>query len=64
MSKATEFDAFFLEFEAAFKRTTAIVRRIKKTSNWRERAALIKELKQSDIDQLAAREKLDSVYRP
>jgi len=64
MSKSTEFDAFFADFETAFKRTASIVRKIKKESNWRARTALIKELKQSDAEQLAAREKLESVYGP
>jgi len=64
MSKNTEFDAFFIEFEAAFKRTASIVRKIKKETNWRGRAALMKELKQSDVELLDARKKLDSVYGP
>ncbi len=64
MSKATDFDAFYTEFEAAFKRTATIVRKIGKESNWRVRAALMKELKQSDAEQQEARKKLDSVYGP
>ena len=62
MSKSTEFDAFFADFEAAFKRTASIVRKIKKESNWRVRAALMKELKQSDVELLETRKKLESVY--
>jgi hypothetical protein len=65
MSKTAEFDALFNEqYEPAFKRSASIVRKIKKESNWRARAALMNELKQSDADLLEARKKLESVYGP
>jgi hypothetical protein len=62
MSKTTEFDALFKEFESAFNRTASIVKKIKKATHWKAKAALMKELKQSDADQQETRKKLESVY--
>jgi hypothetical protein len=52
----------FKEFESAFNRTASIVKKIKKATHWKAKAALMKELKQSDADQQEARNKLESVY--
>ena len=62
MSKTSEFDAAFKEFESAVKRTASIVRKLKKTALRKERLSLLEKLKQSDIDQRAARKKLESIY--
>ena len=62
MSKATEFDALFAEFESAFKRTASTVRKLKKVTNWRDKVALMKELEQFDAAQKETRIKLESVY--